>query len=92
MAIRMLCRNKVTDYERWWTVFSRHAGAHHEAGLVLQHVWRALEDSTDVFFVFEVRSRTEAQAFIDAPGSAEAGKEAGVLSGEYHFVESVAGY
>jgi hypothetical protein len=34
----------------------------------------------------------KAQAFIDDPVSAEAGKAAGVIDGEYHFVENAAGY
>jgi hypothetical protein len=84
----MLCRNRVKSFERWWAVFQSHTDAHLKAGLVLEHLWRVVGDQEEIFFVFEVRSIDEAEAFINAPGSAESGEEAGVLSGECHFVES----
>jgi len=89
---RMLCRNKVEDFERWWTVFSTHAEAHREAGLVLEHVWRSQGDPNDVFFMFEVQDQEKAQAFIEDPAGAEAAAESGVLFAELHFVKSSPGY
>ncbi len=40
----------------------------------------------------KVASLEEAQAFVSDPAAAEAGKLAGVLNGEYHFLETCAGY
>ncbi|MDH3744094.1 MAG: hypothetical protein OES47_03215 [Acidobacteriota bacterium] len=88
--MRMLCRNRVMDYEKWWAIFSSHTTAHRDAGLELEHVWRDIDDPANVFFVFAVHDIDRARAFIDAPAAEEAGEESGVLEGEYHFVEGAA--
>jgi hypothetical protein len=87
--IRMLCRNRVADFAKWKQVFDSHAEAHREVGLKLVEVWRALEDQNNVFFLFAVSDLEKAKAFIATPEAAETGKAAGVLDGEYHFVESI---
>lgn len=89
---RLLCRNKVADYDSWWRVFSSHAEAHRKAGLFLEHLWRSREDPNNVFFVFEVRDIAAAKAFMDAPNAAEAASESDVVESEYHFVTSEARY
>lgn len=89
--IHMLCRNRVEDYDRWKRVFDSDPTAHREAGLELVALWRSLEDPNDIHFLFEVESVERARAFVEAPESAEAGEEAGVLDGEIHFLEPVSG-
>jgi hypothetical protein len=88
----MLCRNHVADFSRWKRVFDSHAAAHRDAGLHLRNFWRGVEDPNQVFFLFEVTDSEKARAFISDPAAAEAGKASGVLDGEYHFLESSAGY
>jgi hypothetical protein len=88
----LLCRNRVSDFTRWKSVFSSHEAAHREAGLRLMNLWRSLEEPNNIFFVFEVASMEKARAFISNPEAAEAGKASGVLDGEYHFVEDAEGY
>jgi hypothetical protein len=88
----MLCRNRVADFAKWKAVFDSHAPAHRAAGLRLMNLWRAVEESNNVFFLFEVTSLDKARAFISNPAAAEAGKASGVLDGEYHFLESGTGY
>jgi hypothetical protein len=83
----LLCRNRVEDYPRWREVFESHATAHREAGLQLTDVWRDAEHPNDVFFLFRVSSMERARAFIQDPSAADAGAAAGVLDGEYHFLE-----
>jgi len=56
------------------------------------NLWRGLEDVNNVFFLFEVTDMTKARAFISNPAAGEAAKTSGVLEGEYHFLESSAGY
>ena len=56
------------------------------------NLWRGLEDANNVFFLFEVTDMAKARAFIGNPAAAEAAKASGVLEGEYHFLESSAGY
>jgi hypothetical protein len=88
----LLCRNRVADFARWKAVFDSHASAHRAAGLRLLHLWRAVPDPDDVFFLFRVESVARAREFLDAPEAAEAGRVAGVIGGEYHLLESVQGY
>ncbi|MFN0058063.1 MAG: hypothetical protein ACKVX7_06365 [Planctomycetota bacterium] len=88
----MLCRNRVVNFAKWRDVFASHAKAHQGAGLHLVRTWRGVENSNDVFFLFEVKSLERAKEFIGNPGAAEAGRAAGVLAGEYHFIEDAEGY
>lgn len=89
---RLLCRNKVTDYAAWWQIFSSHASAHREAGLLLDHVWRSQDDANDIFFVFEVLDLEKARAFMAAPEAAAAAAESNLVESEYRFVDSLPGY
>ena len=84
--VRMLCRNKVADFGKWKAIFDSHKNAHRQAGLTLESLWRGLDNPNNVFFVFAVADLQRAQAFISAPIAAQAGKDAGVLEGDYWFV------
>ncbi len=88
----MLCRNTVNDFQQWKAIFNSHKELHQKAGLRLIGVWRATDNPNNIFFNFEIESIEKAQAFIDDPASAEAGKAAGVIEGEYHYAESAGGY
>jgi hypothetical protein len=88
----MLCRNRVSDFSQWKSVFDSHAQAHREAGLNLKDIWREVKKPNNVFFIFEVTDGAKAQAFINHPAAAEAAKTSGVIDGEYHFLESTSGY
>jgi hypothetical protein len=88
----LLCRNRVSDFSQWRALFTSHAQAHWDAGLQLRALWRAVEDPNNVFFLFEVSDEGRARAFISNPAAAEAAAASGVIEGEYHFLESVAGY
>jgi len=73
-------------------VFASHAEAHREAGLNLLNAWRDIADANNVFCLFEVAGVDRARAFCEAPESAAAGEAAGVVDGEFHFVEEAGGY
>jgi hypothetical protein len=90
--IVMLCRSLVEDFEKWRRVFASHAQAHRDAGLHLKGLWRETGRPNNVFFLFEVADRERAEEFLHKPESAEAGVEAGVIEGEYHFLESGPAY
>lgn len=83
-----LCRNRVADFAKWKAVLDSHTRAHGAAGLRLRDLWRDLEEPNHVFFVFEVANLDNARTFVSDPAAAEVGKTAGVLEGEYHFLES----
>lgn len=85
--IRMICRNKVADFEKWKSVFDSHSEAHRQAGLSLEHLWRGIEDANEVFFILAVADIDKAKAFISAPDAEETGRLAGVRDGNYWFVE-----
>jgi hypothetical protein len=87
--MHMLCRNRVADFDAWWAVFGSHADVHRAAGLQLQRLWRSVDDPNEVFFMFQVDDRRKADDFIAAPESAQAGKDAGVIEGDYHFIIAV---
>ncbi|NIM49126.1 MAG: hypothetical protein GTO22_07675 [Gemmatimonadales bacterium] len=89
--LAMLCRNRVKDFQRWKDVFDSHEEAHRRAGLRLVHLWQAVEEPNEVFFLFEVDDLDLALAFTSAPEAAEAGRASGVLDGELHFLRSVNG-
>lgn len=84
----MLCRNRVKDFATWKRIFASHVAAHRGAGLKLVHLWRGLEDPNNVFFLFEVGTVEKAREFMNAPDAATIRKEAGVIDGEMHFLES----
>ena len=88
----MFCRNRVADFAKWQAIFDSHAEARRAAGLHLRGVWRELQSPNNVFFTFDVADLDKARAFINDPAAAEAGKNSGVQDGEYHFLESSAGY
>jgi hypothetical protein len=49
-------------------------------------------EPNNAFILFEVTSLERARAFISDLAAAEAGRMSGVLDGEYHFLETSAGY
>ena len=88
----MLCRNRVGDFARWKAIFSSHQKAHQNAGLRLMKLWRDLQDTNNVFFLFELESLEKAQEFISDPAATEAAKASGVIEGEYHILADAGGY
>jgi hypothetical protein len=84
--LHLLCRNRVSDFQRWWSVFTSHAAAHRAAGLVLMALWQEQADPHNVYFLFQVEDPEAAKAFMAAPQAAEAATRAGVVEGEYHFL------
>jgi hypothetical protein len=88
----LLCRNRVEDFQKWKSVFDSHAQAHRDSGLHLVSMWRCVEEPNNVFFMFGIADMDKAKSFLNDPASAEAGRESGVVDGEFHFIESAAGY
>jgi hypothetical protein len=83
----MLCRNRVKDYQKWRPIFDAKAESAQDSGLRLAKLWRCVDQPNDVFFLFKVLDQATALAFILSPESAQTGIDAGVIDGEYHFVE-----
>ena len=87
--LTMLVRNRVEDSDRWRKVVDEEDPAAVAAGLRLIDMWRDVEDPNDVFFPLRVDDLERARAFLSRPESAETGERAGVLDGEYRFLETV---
>ncbi len=90
--MKMLSRNRVSDFETWRVIFASHAEDHRAAGLHLEGLWRGADDPNEVFFLFRVDDRAQADEFLRAPASARAGEAAGVLDGDYWYLEESRGY
>ena len=85
----MLYRNKVRDYDVWRRIFDSHKPLHLEVGLILTKIWRNVDDPNDVYFLFEVRDKEKADAFINAPGNEKIAEEAGVLECDIRYLDEL---
>lgn len=90
-GLRLLCRNRVEDPQRWRRVFDEELARTKQSGLRLLSVWQEVDDPQEVHFLFAVRDRAQAEAFLADPAGAEAGTRAGVLDGEVRFVSAWGG-
>ena len=86
----LLVRNTVEDFDRWRRVFDAQAAAGRLAGLNVLQMWRSVDDPNEVFFLLDVGDRARAEAFMQTPESAAAGTEAGVIEGDYRFLQAQA--
>jgi hypothetical protein len=85
--MKLLVRNRVEDLDRWRRAFRSQDEAARAAGLSVLHVWRSVDEADQVFFLLEVEDRARAEAFMAAPEAQAAGREAGVVEGEVHFLD-----
>lgn len=83
--MKMLARQRVSDYLTWRAVFDSHAEAQKDAGLRLEGIWRNLDSPSDVFALFEVEDEALARAFVTSPAVPEAKRQSGVI-GETEIV------
>jgi hypothetical protein len=90
--MHLLCRNRVKDIEAWRAVFRSLEEAHRRAGLHLEHLWVGDDDPNEVFFIFAIADRAKAAAFMDTPEAARGAIDAGVIDGEFHFINATARY
>lgn len=75
----LLCKQKVSDYEKWREVFDSHAEAHREAGLHRLHVLRDIADPNLVYAFFRADDSKKAKAFTEASAAGEGARESGVI-------------
>ncbi len=85
----LLVRNQVENFEAWLAVYRSDAAAREAAGLHGLSLWRSADDPNDLFFLMHVDDRGRAEAFMRTSEAAARGVEAGMVGGEYWFVESV---
>lgn len=83
----MLVRNKIEDYNVWRKVFDADKDEREKAGLITQHVWQEKENKNNVFFLLSVEDIEKAETFCKKPESQEKSQKAGVIEGEYFYLE-----
>ncbi len=82
----LLVRNRVEDVDRWLRFFDAQGDEARAAGLTVAHVWQAVDEPGQVYFLLQVADRQRAEAFMSTPKAAEVGRRAGVIDGEVHFL------
>ena len=85
----LLVRNKVEDVDQWKRLFHTQAEAARAAGLTLIHMWQSVDEADQVFFLLEVEDRGRAEAFMSTPEAAATGRNAGVIEGDFHFLNEL---
>ena len=85
----LLCRNRVTDFDQWLRVFESHRKAQLDSGLHLLHLWQEASETQNVFFLFETEDHVRARAFVSDPDASDAGAAAGVIDGDFHFLNEL---
>lgn len=88
MALQLLCRNDVKDFGTWKKVFDADAEDQRDAGLSLLQLWRAADAPGTVFMLFRVNDRDKAEAYLNRADAGMHADSAGMISGEFHFVET----
>ena len=85
----LLVKNKVKDVAIWKEVFAAQTASTEETGMKLTNMWQSVDQPDQVFFTFEVENREKAEAYMAKPESAEVCITAGVIDGEFHFLDSM---
>ena len=72
-------RQKVADFDQWYSVFRSHDGAQQEASLKDLQLLRDVGDPNIVVCFFKVDDVDKARAFIQSGDASEAQKESGMI-------------
>ena len=75
----MLIRHKVQDVGKWKPLYDAHRPARATAGLKDLHLWHNIDDSNEIFLLFEVSDVAKAKAFAASADLKEKMKSAGVV-------------
>ena len=84
---QLLVRNRVKDFATWYRYFNGDTAAAAEYGLTVDRLWRTVEDPNNVFFLLNVESVEQADAFMARPESQEIGTRSGVIDGEFYYLD-----
>ena len=75
----LIVRHKVADFSKWKDVFDSHSASQQEAGLRVEKVLRNIEDTDEVFLLFEVTDLEKARGFVSSAEVPEAQDRSGVV-------------
>jgi len=71
---------KVADFSTWKTQFDGHEKMRNDAGLKIEHIFRAESDANDVSVIFRTSDPAKTKAFMESDDLKERMKESGVVS------------
>jgi len=84
--MQLFVRNRVEDYDIWYKLFVEGVERGAQYGLKLAHLWQAHDEPNNVFFVLDVESIEQTDAFMASSESEETGKQAGIVDSEYYYL------
>jgi quinol monooxygenase YgiN len=77
---KVIVQHHVSDYDRWYPVFTDHGAIRREHGATGHAIHRGVEDPNTIVVVNEFSSLDGARAFLSDPSLKEAMSRAGVDS------------
>ena len=75
----LFVRQRVKDFDTWYSVFQSHAGGLEEAGLTDLQLLRDVSDENVVVCMFRVEDLAKARAFTETPEASEAKTDSGII-------------
>ncbi|PXF31608.1 hypothetical protein WH50_08850 [Pokkaliibacter plantistimulans] len=85
--IFLLCRNRVTDFYQWKSVFDTMSTERRHAGMHLLNLWRTVDEPNNVFFLLRLDDVEKARSLLSDPDYIRMGWDAGVIDGDYTYLE-----
>ncbi len=76
--VHVLVRHKVANFSRWKEAFDSHVIARQRAGEIGFHVFHNVENTNDVFLLFDWESVDQAKKFMSSGELRERMQQAGV--------------
>lgn len=88
--IRLIVKQKVRNFDQWFSIFSSHKEAQKKAGLSDPEVYRKHDEPDVVICILKVTDLDKARAFVSAPEARQAQKDSQMLSeSEVLFMKSI---
>jgi hypothetical protein len=74
-----MIRHKVADFAKWKPVYDSHAPARANAGLKEEHLFRNIDNPSEVVLLFSAEDLNKAKAFVSSSDLRETMQKAGVI-------------
>ena len=89
--MQLFVRNRVENFEVWHELFWAGIERGKQYGLTFAKMWRDTEDPNNVFFVLDIESVEQTNAFMASSESQETGEQARILDSEFYYLEEYNG-
>ncbi|MDF0602300.1 hypothetical protein P1J78_16285 [Psychromarinibacter sp. C21-152] len=88
MALQLLLRNDVTEFDGWKDAFDADYEARMHAGLSVLQIWRAEDAPGTVWILLDVNDAGKARAYLRGEHLRLLYERAGVTDSEHHLLET----